>query len=195
MWNISFTREADVLLFCQNKKENQWGRRFKNVSRKDEVGNKIEKNVAKVVDVGTLHEAVAIFYERSKFFLQSTHPFPALSSATTLQFLVWSCLPHAIGSSRFGGHCTATGGCGGVIGGGESIFHDDVVSLVGKCFLVYPLCFSARCVYRRVPRDTWLQYFPLLDRRKHPLQDASRSIFHRSLYIYASNFHSLSCTL
>lgn len=124
VWNISFTREVDVLLF---QKKKWWGHRFKNVSRKAEAGSKIEKNVAKVVDVGTLREAAAIFYEGARLFLQSTHRFLALSSATTRRFLLRSCLPHAIRSSRFGGHCTATGGCSGVVVGGESIFHDDVV--------------------------------------------------------------------
>lgn len=75
------------------------------------------------------------------FLFSSTLRFPALSSATTLRFLLRSRLPHAIGSSRFGGHCTATGGCSGVVVG-ESIFHDDVVvSFVGKrhfSFLAHP---------------------------------------------------------
>lgn len=125
-------------------------------------------------------------------FLQSTHRFPALSSAITLRFPLRSCLPHAIGSSRFGGHCTATGGCSGVVVGGESIFHgDDVESPVGKRSLLPSSsthCVSSpRCVLpSRSTRHVTTTRIPLLwDRREHPLQDAGRSIPCRRLHVHA----------
>lgn len=64
------------------------------------------------------------------FFASSFHrlsfPFPAatLSIPTTKR----NNLPHTIGSSRFGGHCTASGGCSGVVVDSKSIFHDDVAA-------------------------------------------------------------------
>jgi len=93
--------------------------------------------------------------------------------------LLRSCLPHAIGSSRFGGHCTAAGGCGGMVGGGESIFHDgDVMSLVGKCLSLLVFLLAASIVASHVITTR----ISLQDQRRHPLQDAGRSILRKYLY-------------
>lgn len=187
------------MFFFSIQKKKWWGYRFKNISQKAEAGNKIEKNVAKVVDVGTPREVAAIFYEGARLFLQSTHRFPALSSATTRRFLLRSCLPHAIRSSRFGGHCTATGGCSGVVVvDGESIFHDDVASC-WKTFLFLPrpptLSFSPRCVYPCVPRDTWLWDFCFYNAKGSILFKIQTNRYFAGVSTStSSNFHSLNCT-
>lgn len=153
---------------------------------------KWRKTIAKVVDApGCGVNAAAIFYEggtRPLLFGQLIAFPPSLPPRHPPRFLRSLRLPHAIGSSRFGGHCTAPGGCnGGMVG--ESIFHDDVAASSGgerhSSFLAHPLTLipflpSLRLsLAASIPHSTWL---PLLrDRREHPLQDAGRSILRRRL--------------
>lgn len=189
----SASQEKLLLFFSVQKNKNEKKRRdrgFKNASRKAVAGSKIEKNDCESRRrVGTQREAAAIFYEGDQASFSSVNSSLSrpLFRHDTPRFLLRS-LPHAIGSSRFGGHCTATGGCSGVVVG-ESIFHDNVVaSSVGKLPPPSPThcplpCSSPRCAYPRGPHNTWLRLPLLRERRGHPLQDAGRSILRRRLYI------------
>lgn len=81
------------------------------------------------------------------FFASSFHRLPFPSNAAALTYDSYherQNLPHTVGSSRFGGHCTSSGGCSGVVGG-KSIFHDDVVAASpAASSLALPLSLSSR---------------------------------------------------
>lgn len=92
-----------------------------------------------------------------RFVISSPTPFSFPAATLDDSHQQRSNLPHAVGSSRFGGHCTSSGGCRGVVVGGKSIFHDDVACCRSSPFLPRPPSDSLSSLRFR-PRDTWLRY-------------------------------------
>jgi len=133
-------------------------RRFKIVPRETEAGSKIEKKVAKVVDI--VKRRLFSSWGPGSFFASSFHrltPFPLPAATLDDSYHERSNLPHAVGSSRFGGHCTSSGGRRGVVVGGKSIFHDDVACRRSSPFLPRPPSNPLPSLRFR-PRGTWLRY-------------------------------------
>lgn len=165
----------------------------------------MEKKVAKVVDIGTPRCVKQRLFSSwgpglfLRFVISSPFPFPRRDSRLSIP-ITRENLPHTVGSSRFGGHCTSSGGCGGVVVGGKSIFHDGVACCRSSPFLPCPpsnsLSLSSRCASVLAfvaARDYDLSSTPLQDRREHPLQDAGRSIPRRRLFVHVDH-PPLSCT-